>query len=58
MLADADFNNDRVDAGEIGAGHQVTALYEIIPADSEESSPAPTLSTRPPSFRAAVKSAQ
>lgn len=24
-----DFNNDRVDAGEIGAGHQVTALYEI-----------------------------
>src|SRR6187549_719020 len=24
-----DFNNDRVDAGEIGAGHDVTALYEI-----------------------------
>jgi Ca-activated chloride channel family protein len=36
MLADEDFNNDRVDAGEIGAGHQVTALYEIIPADSKE----------------------
>lgn len=30
----ADFNNDRVDAGEIGAGHQVTALYEITPVGS------------------------
>jgi Ca-activated chloride channel family protein len=29
-----DFNNDRVDAGDIGAGHQVTALYEITPVDS------------------------
>lgn len=29
-----DFNNDRVDAGEIGAGHQVTALYEITPPGS------------------------
>lgn len=28
-LARQDFNNDRVDAGEVGAGHQVTALYEI-----------------------------
>lgn len=27
-----DFNNDKVDAGEIGAGHTVTALYEIVPA--------------------------
>ncbi len=26
-----DFNNDNVDAGEIGAGHTVTALYEIVP---------------------------
>jgi Ca-activated chloride channel family protein len=33
-LAREDFNNDRVDAGEIGAGHQVTALYEITPAGS------------------------
>ena len=31
-LRDRDFNDDRVDAGEIGAGHTVTALYEIIPA--------------------------
>lgn len=29
LLAREDFNNDRVDAGEIGAGHDVTALYEI-----------------------------
>ncbi|PRY26434.1 Ca-activated chloride channel family protein [Aliiruegeria haliotis] len=29
-----DFNNDKVDAGEIGAGHQVTALYEVTPAGS------------------------
>ncbi len=29
LLAREDFNNDRVDAGEIGAGHRVTALYEI-----------------------------
>ncbi len=28
-VADADFRNDRVDAGEIGAGHSVTALYEV-----------------------------
>ena len=32
ILAREDFNNDQVDAGDIGAGHNVTALYEIIPA--------------------------
>jgi Ca-activated chloride channel family protein len=31
-LAAEDFNDDRKDAGEMGAGHTVTALYEIIPA--------------------------
>ena len=30
-----DFNNDKVDAGEIGAGHTVTALYEIVPVGGE-----------------------
>jgi len=30
-LRDEDFHNDTVDAGEIGAGHTVTALYEIVP---------------------------
>ena len=32
MLRAEDFNNDKKDAGEIGAGHSVTALYEIVPA--------------------------
>jgi Ca-activated chloride channel family protein len=31
MLQHQDFNNDKKDAGEIGAGHTVTALYEIVP---------------------------
>ena len=31
VLGDQDFNDDRKDAGEIGAGHTVTALYEIVP---------------------------
>lgn len=32
LLRDEDFNNDAVDAGDMGSGHTVTALYEIIPA--------------------------
>ena len=36
ILNDEDFNDDRKDAGEMGAGHMVTALYEIIPSGSEE----------------------
>lgn len=32
LLAAEDFNDDTKDAGEIGAGHTVTALYEIVPA--------------------------
>jgi Ca-activated chloride channel family protein len=31
VLADEDFNDDTKDAGEIGAGHTVTALYELVP---------------------------
>jgi Ca-activated chloride channel family protein len=34
-LADEDFNDDGIDAGEIGAGHTVTAFYEIIPFEVE-----------------------
>jgi Ca-activated chloride channel homolog len=41
-LQKADFANDAVDAGEIGAGHTVTALYEIVPVGSE--SPGPSAS--------------
>jgi Ca-activated chloride channel homolog len=32
LLQDQDFNNDKKDAGDMGAGHSVTALYELIPA--------------------------
>lgn len=35
LLAKEDFNNDLVDAGELGAGHSVTALYEIVTEDSD-----------------------
>ena len=35
-LADKDFNDDKKDAGEIGAGHSMTAFYEIVPAGSDE----------------------
>lgn len=36
-IADRDFRNDRVDAGEIGAGHSVTALYEVELASAQGS---------------------
>ena len=36
QLAAKDFNDDKKDAGEIGAGHTMTALYEIVPAGAEE----------------------
>lgn len=36
ILNKEDFNNDKKDAGDIGCGHTVTALYEVITADSEE----------------------
>lgn len=38
-----DFDDDRKDAGEIGSGHSVTALYEIVEHKSGESAPANTL---------------
>lgn len=44
-LNDEDFVNDKVDAGEMGANHTVTALYEIIPVgiNSPMAAPIPTL---------------
>jgi len=36
LLNNEDFNDDKKDAGELGSGHTVTAIYEIIPADSDE----------------------
>lgn len=40
VLAHRDFNDDRKDAGEIGAGHTVTALYEIVPVGVDVDVPA------------------
>jgi Ca-activated chloride channel homolog len=39
MLKKEDFNDDRKDAGEIGAGHTVTALYEVVPAGQSVETP-------------------
>jgi len=44
MLRKEDFNNDKIDAGEIGAGHTVTALYEVVPVGT---SPDPATSVPP-----------
>jgi Ca-activated chloride channel homolog len=41
MLAARDFNDDTKDAGEIGAGHTVTALYEIVPKGGSAGGGAP-----------------
>ncbi|OQB10031.1 MAG: von Willebrand factor [Deltaproteobacteria bacterium ADurb.Bin207] len=43
MLRKEDFNNDRIDAGDIGAGHTVTAFYELVPAGARypEAEPPP-----------------
>ena len=39
LLNDEDFNDDRKDAGEMGSGHNVTALYELVPAGTDEKIP-------------------
>ncbi|MFC1668746.1 von Willebrand factor type A domain-containing protein [Spirochaetota bacterium] len=36
VMKNEDFNNDKKDAGELGAGHTVTALYEIVPTGSKQ----------------------
>ena len=47
VLSNSSFNDDSVDAAEMGAGMSVTALYEIIPADSSEGIPDPEPGTVP-----------
>ena len=49
LLKREDFSNDKVDAGDIGAGHEVTALYEITPVGSK--------ATRLPALRYGEKTA-
>ena len=39
LLNDEDFNDDTKDAGEMGSGHTVTALYELVPAGRGDTSP-------------------
>ncbi|WP_233259803.1 von Willebrand factor type A domain-containing protein [Chitinophaga sp. S165] len=39
LLQNEDFNNDKKDAGDMGAGHTVTALYEIVPTGKEVDQP-------------------
>ena len=36
LLNEEDFNDDRKDAGEMGSGHNVTAMYELVPAGTED----------------------
>ena len=38
MLANEDFTNDKKDAGEVGAGHTITAIYEIVPSEGKVTS--------------------
>jgi Ca-activated chloride channel family protein len=50
MLQAEDFRDDKKDAGEIGAGHTVTALYEIVPAGIES----PALAVEPSKYQEVV----
>lgn len=63
MLRAEDFNDDEKDAGEIGAGHSVTAIYELVPAGApmpSESAPKvdPLKYQAPPSTSAAASSGE
>ena len=40
LLNDEDFNDDKKDAGDMGPGHTVTAIYEVVPAGSESTASA------------------
>ncbi|PRP95080.1 vWA domain-containing protein [Enhygromyxa salina] len=46
VLAHRDFDDDSKDAGEIGAGHTVTAIYEVVPTPDHDSGPLMTLNLR------------
>ncbi|HET7810204.1 MAG TPA: von Willebrand factor type A domain-containing protein [Steroidobacteraceae bacterium] len=50
-----DFNNDKVDAGDIGAGHSVTAIYEITPVGSDARMIEPGRYSDPPPTAARAK---
>ena len=56
MLRKEDFNNDKVDAGEIGAGHTVTALYEVVPVGAAINPAAPAPPVDPLKYSSSEKS--
>jgi Ca-activated chloride channel family protein len=60
MLAAQDFRDDTKDAGEIGAGHSVTALYELVPPDKLDTIPAadPSAFARPVEVADAARDAK
>ncbi|MFC0408396.1 vWA domain-containing protein [Roseomonas elaeocarpi] len=53
-----DFNNDRVDAGEVGSGREVTALYEFVPADGAATAPIEPLRYARPRARPVASSGE
>ncbi|HEY1532800.1 MAG TPA: VWA domain-containing protein, partial [Polyangiaceae bacterium] len=54
LLAKEDFNDDHKDAGEMGAGHAVTALYEVVPkGESVAAEPSATPKTNPLKYQTA-----
>jgi secreted protein with Ig-like and vWFA domain len=55
VLHREDFNDDRVDAGDIGAGHTVTALYEVVPAAGLAPRPMPAAPDDNPFIAHAVR---
>jgi Ca-activated chloride channel family protein len=57
MLRKEDFNNDKIDAGEIGAGHTVTALYEVVPVGASANPAASVPPVDPLKYSANAKSA-
>jgi Ca-activated chloride channel homolog len=60
LLAKEDFNDDQKDAGEMGAGHAVTALYEIVPKGPHAPPPKvdPLKYQTPPAAAAAAESGE
>lgn len=52
VLAAQDFNDDKKDAGEIGAGHTVTALYELVPVGAKSAAAAPQPGVEPLKYQA------
>ena len=47
LLREEDFDNDAIDAGDIGAGHQVTAIYEVVPVGQKGWIPARRYEDKP-----------